>query len=382
MPKAPRLLTALEINEVSVVDEPANEDARIVLLKAANAVPGVTAIRKALADLGGEAAEAFDNALAENGDTIAALVAKEKGEDLAVMAHALGESIASIVESGDADQRDELIAETTEQFTKAVAEAAEAEGIEKAQPGAPKGKGDGFKPCGDCPDIASSRAAGACAAEKVAKAAGVEGDLTPISAFAVSVQKAAQTFAELNAGREEREKLNRMVWALQDSISSIMSDPETADKKGAVLKSVEEFNAAVQSMAGELESVSKAAGGAGDKESGAMPHEREDVVKSLQGEVAVLKAREARREAVEKARGLLPAGGPVEQLADLMVEMPAEQATKLENVVKALVAQAKTEALFKSFGAAGSGNADMIAESPVVKAARAHAEQVQKARGR
>lgn len=410
---ATRLLTALEIDEVSGVDEPANEDARVVLLKAANAIPGVSAIRKALAESGEAAAEAFDGALADNGEVIAALVAKGEDEALPVMAHALAESIATIVDGAPAAEQPELLAQTAEQFSAAVAEAAEAAGVEvtKAKPPMKpegKGKGDGFKPCGDCPDRAACGKAGRCAAEKPAPVGKAASDtMDAFGKMGERIAKAAATFNELNAGREQREALNRMTWALQDSISSIMSDPAATDKAAMIRKSVAEFDAAVAEIAGEIEEeLAEAAGGDGEgvaksradgtadggndagsagnpQEHGSMAQqgEREDVVKSLREKVEKMETAERKREAVSKARTLLPAGGPVDQLGELLAGASEAQVPLIEGVVKALGAQVDASRIFGAAGASIAQSGDMAASSPVVKAAQAHAERVAKARG-
>lgn len=380
-----RLLTALEVDEVSGVDDPANEDARVVLLKAADAIPGIAAIRKSLDAHGDEAVEAFNEIVAARADAVAAIIAKAADDEdaatsLSRMAHALGESVDSIFKAGDEDgDREALLVETGTQFADAVDGLTQELGVAKAKRPAKKKA--------DKPEATEADA------EEAAEAADDLADA--LSGQAETIKKAAATFNELNANREEREKLNRMAWALQDSLSSIMSDPEVKpkDKPAMIRKSVGEFDAAVAALMGEVKKArtgaegdaatgGNAAGGAGNPKESEMSEGspskddgRDTVLKSMQAELAELRSREAKREAVAKAKGMLPSGGPVDALGALLVSATAEQIPHIEAVVKGLAAQIEATRMFGSVGAAAAHSGDMIAESPIVKAAKAEVEK-------
>jgi len=99
-----------------------------------------------------------------------------------------------------------------------------------------------------------------------------------------------------------------------------------------------------------------------------------DIVKSLTARVEAFEKAERQRVALAKAADLLPHGGPVQELASLLDGASAEQTAALETVVKALNAQAQAGSmLFKALGASGEPQGQQ--ESPIVKAARARADQ-------
>lgn len=401
MARARKSIEALAVSEVSAVDEPAVPGAEFVITKAAHAVEGFGALRRSVGEKGGaEALAAFDAAVEAVNDDMASLVEKAADDAagraaLSRMVHALGEAMVLAGAVEDDGARAEAVARNAEQFAAAV---------EKAKAG-PKGEdpdagGGRFKACADCPAPGKCAAKGGCAMETkggpMEKAAGVAGAL---ALYAGRVEKAAATFSELNADREERDALNRMTWALQDSISSIMSDPAAKDKASLIRRSVAEFDAAVADLLGEIDDggVEKSAGG-GDGGGGSAQRTQqeagmaiqgngaaanaavEDVIKSLSGKVEAFEQRQRQTEAINKAATLLPHGGPVAELAGLFENATPEQAQRLEGVVKALVAQGGTSVLFKSVGTAAAGEGTVVEEAPIVKAAKAIREQHERGR--
>jgi hypothetical protein len=414
-------LTNVVVSEVSGVDIPANQHARVVLMKSAgDAIEGVSEIRKSLEDQGAEALAKFDAGMQQAGDDMAVLLTAadpEIDEDLSRMAHAFGESVSRIYETAEGEERDGHLAETVAQFTAAVANRADAvrETIGKAAPpafapAARGGKPKTFKPCADCPDEGACTKAKSCATESKARAvekAADDGEADRLAALAATgeaLTKAAASFAQINTDREQRRQLLDMTYTLQDSLSSITSDPDVTDKLGMVRQSVAEFDAAVAALMGgedegaeeELDpdgapSVQKAATGGSDpahSEGNPMTQQTpaaggtQDLIKSLTDRLAEVEKGNREAAAFAKARDMLPNGGPVADLAGFLVGATPEQATQLENVVKALVAQNQSADLFKAFGAAAGGEGDTVVESGVVKLAKAQRAEFEARRGR
>lgn len=423
MPRTRNRLTKVRVDEVSLVDVPANQHAAVMLMKAAaDAIDGARDVRATLlAKHGDEAADLYDAALAASPERLQKALEDEGGDtalDLSRMAYALGEAMDSIwTNAASEDVRKEMLADCAGDFNDAL-EAL----VEKGAPYGGRGGAGAFKTCDDCPTPGGCMKAGKCATETpvgdmMTKAAA---PLRAAAEAAQAIEKAAQSFGALNEDREAREKLNRMVWTLQDSVASIMADPEVADKAAMIRESVAEFDAAIAAELGEEEA--EAAMGGEDEMMGAEegapegdaempmgksadgeaaargeragapgqdPTEGEsmtkgntgapaaadgasDIVKSLTARVEAFEKADRDRVALAKAASLLPNGGPVTELAALLNGASPEQVAALETVVKALNAQAEAGSmLFKALGASGDAPEQ---ESAIVKAARARAE--------
>lgn len=392
MPKGPSQITRLRIHEVSQVDEPANADAVVLLVKSGDE----EAVRKALEEGAPDALVALDEWAEQSGPLITDAITKggdEAAEELSRMAAAFGESVRRIVSATEGDERAEALGATVEQYSRAV------DGVAKGMAGKAPGKGKGkaaWKPCADCPDEGGCRAKGRCASESDAgdamtKAADLAEASRAVAEAGEAIEKAAATFADLNGAQETRRKLMDMVYALQDSIGSIMSDGDVkpAKKAGMIRQSVAEFDAAIQAVAGDVEDeggVSKSAHDTSNEQEGGMPNGNGQgaagesaVLKSLQDKIADMELVQKRAEARVEAAALLPAGGPTAELAELLVKASDEDKARITLVVKSLTAQiAAGSGIFKSLGTSLSITTGAPAgpeESPVVKAARAIREQ-------
>lgn len=398
-------LAGLTIDEISLVDEPGNPHAKVRLMKSlVSAIPGASGVRVALAQAHGDAAVAsFDAALADVSPDIADIIAKENHEldgTLSRAVHALGESLGEIYATG-ADGRDlhPFIEASSGEFGDVVkaAKASMDEG----------GSGDSI-PCDNCPNEGKCDAAGKCMqAGKSGAGMGGKGMMSKSAdrkddPFEISkaiaegtdaIAKAAATFNDLNDDREEREVLNRMTWALQDSISSILSDPEVADRAAMIRKSVGEFQTAVDQLLADdaTEDTTTTAKGKPMTEKTPAPAESE-VIKGLRTEMDGLKtklasyeAAEAERVAKAKAMALLPAGGPVEQLTEFFKSASAENAKMMETIIASYQTQAREGGadIFKALGVPNPHDGNQAPEeSPIVKAAKKAAAEDEKRRTR
>lgn len=122
------------------------------------------------------------------------------------------------------------------------------------------------------------------------------------SALAKAAEMTAETFAEIDDGREEQDKINRMVWSLGDSLRSIYADKSVEDKAALAEKSVQEFLAAVRECLGAKAEVEKT-GGSAMSQSAALTQEQ--ITKQINDAVAeatktITKAAEEREAAIRK----------------------------------------------------------------------------------
>ncbi len=370
MPKTQ--LTKLRIDEVSLVDAPASPGAMVLLRKSATGhLPGVAEAIEALQEKhGAEAVDAFAVALADLSEPIAKAADAIDLQDLAPAILGLGEAIGDIFAKGDETDRSADIAEAQQSFL----EIAESE-IEKAMKNGGKATNSEFEACPGCKSPAACMKMSECAAKAVAKAALNQKpeDLAAVAEMGTAIAKAATSFADLNTSREVREKMNGMIWALQDSIQSIMSDTNVTDKAAMVRQSVAEFDAAVAALTDE----------AVTPENESMPQENK-VAKSadaLEAEVVALRAQvdafekqRRRDEAVAKANSLLPNGGPVAELADLIEKADENDMARITTIAKALTAQEASATMFgKAMGSSASPQNEEV--HPLVKVAKAKAER-------
>lgn len=371
MPK--HRLTNLRIDEVSLVDAPASPGAVVLLRKSATGhLPGVAeAMEKLQADHGTEAVDVFAAALADLSEPVAKAADAIALDNLAPAILGLGESIGEIFAAGDAVDRDEAVAKAQESFIE-IAE----EEIEKAMaaPGK-KAKTSDFEACATCKSPAACMKMGECASDAVTKSMhGAEpADFEAVAEASVAISKAATSFANLNAAREAREKMQGMIWALQDSVQSIMSDANVSDKAAMVRQSVAEFDAAVADLTDEAET----------PENESMPDQKPVAkaadqtnaeIEALRAEVENFKKEKRLDAAVAKAKELLPHGGPVAELADLIEKADEGDMQRLTAVAKALTSQQEGAVMFgKALGSSGGAAAET--KHPLVEIAKRKAAQ-------
>lgn len=308
--------------------------------------------------------------------------------------------------------------------------------------------GGGFKACSDCPDEGACGAKGRCAIETPAKGGRSREDRKMVrkgleaaeaaaeaiieksegeipdegvpyvevarAAIEGGIEKAAVTFEELYNGVEDLEKLRRGVGALNQSVWSILDDPDARGQAPSLIaKTVMQFgswiedefdvSAVAKGDDGEHDEDPDAGGSGGSAGETGIDKSGDDEMDEIAALIAKAKAAEAENEvlkgrlakleeneterqvdrAVDVAKAAaaimtLPAG----ELRTVVKQLDEEGRKALGAVLTAAGRQAATASLFTTIGKSGDGGDGTPLAAGLVERAKARAAEVAKARGR